>query len=75
MPPYAPNEDNEKAPIQDAESTTSADEIDPVAEKLLRRKLDWILLPLFTVACRSSYRIMSGWCYTYSTSRRLYELR
>ncbi|KAF9497084.1 MFS general substrate transporter [Pleurotus eryngii] len=49
MPPYAPNEDNEKAPIQDAESTTSADEIDPVAEKLLRRKLDWILLPLFTV--------------------------
>lgn len=50
MPPYAPNEDNEKAPIQDAESTTSADEIDPVAEKLLRRKLDWILLPLFTVA-------------------------
>ncbi|KAG9224116.1 hypothetical protein CCMSSC00406_0006784 [Pleurotus cornucopiae] len=50
MPPYAPNEDNEKAPIQDAESTTSADEIDPVAEKLLRRKLDWLLLPLFTVA-------------------------
>ncbi|KAL4266488.1 MFS transporter superfamily protein [Pleurotus pulmonarius] len=49
MPPYAPSEDNEKAPIQDAESNTSADEIDPVAEQLLRRKLDWILLPLFTI--------------------------
>lgn len=26
-------------------------EIDPIAEKRLVRKLDWILLPLFTIIC------------------------
>ncbi|KAF7430972.1 hypothetical protein PC9H_006687 [Pleurotus ostreatus] len=64
MPPYAPNEDNEKAPIQDAESTTSADEIDPVAEKLLRRKLDWILLPLFTVVYCTNFVDRLPWGYS-----------
>ncbi len=75
MPPYAPSEDNEKAPIHDGESTTSADGIDPVAEKLLRRKLDWILLPLFTIVCMSSHHIMSRLNCIYSVLRRLHELR
>lgn len=32
---------------------SNAIEIDPIAEKRLVKKLDWILLPLFTITCGS----------------------
>ena len=35
------------------EKVPEDDGIDPVAEKKLVKKLDWIFLPLFTVICRS----------------------
>ncbi len=41
----------------DVESTSAQSDngIDPVAEKKLLRKLDWILLPLTTLICEFSY--------------------
>lgn len=35
----------------DLNATTGHPEIDPVAERKLVKKLDWVLLPLFTAIC------------------------
>lgn len=45
----------EKASLGDVESPVlpSNNGIDPVAEKKLLRKLDWILLPMATLICQS----------------------
>jgi hypothetical protein len=54
----------EKLPIDHIESQNSKTEssslsndvaIDPIAEKRLVKKLDWILLPLFAVTCMAFF--------------------
>jgi hypothetical protein len=37
------------------ESSAAYEDIDPVAERKLVRKLDWILLPMFCIICGSMH--------------------
>ena len=48
--------DNEDHLIEDATESLAA-QIDPLAEKRLLRKLDWVFMPMFTAICERSHRL------------------
>lgn len=52
-----PSLNNEKSfdadPVKIADSETASSHLDPEAERKLVRKLDWALIPLFTLICET----------------------